>query len=75
MWGALSDEGTGLAFTISADLASAVILGSKSRGTGDHNLYFESSLFVASYVSKGYGTSGLALFSLRTDHIENTSFL
>jgi hypothetical protein len=33
MWGALSDERTGLSFTIAAALASAVILGSESLGT------------------------------------------
>jgi hypothetical protein len=38
MWGALSDERTGLSFTIAAGLASAVILGSESRGTRDHIL-------------------------------------
>jgi hypothetical protein len=36
MWGALSDERTGLPFTIAAGLASAVILGSEYRGTRDH---------------------------------------
>jgi hypothetical protein len=38
MWGALSDEATGLSFTIAAGLASAVILGSESRGTDNHIL-------------------------------------
>jgi hypothetical protein len=38
MWGALSDERTGVSFTTAAGLASAVILGSESRGTGDHIL-------------------------------------
>jgi hypothetical protein len=36
--GALSDERTGLSFTIAAVLASAVILGSESRWTRDHCL-------------------------------------
>jgi hypothetical protein len=36
MWGALSEERTGLPFTIAAGLASAVILGSKSRGIPNH---------------------------------------
>jgi hypothetical protein len=38
--------------------ASAFILGSESRGTRDHIIYwlrFETSLFVASYDSQGYG--------------------
>jgi hypothetical protein len=34
-WGALSDERTGLPFTIAAGLASAVILGPESCGTRD----------------------------------------
>jgi hypothetical protein len=38
MWGALSDKRTGLPFTIAVVLASAVILGSESRGTRDHIL-------------------------------------
>jgi hypothetical protein len=38
MWGALSDDMTGLSFTITAALASAVILGSESRGTRDYIL-------------------------------------
>jgi hypothetical protein len=38
MWGALSDERTGLSFTITAALASAVILRSKSRETHDQVL-------------------------------------
>jgi hypothetical protein len=38
MWGALSDERTGLPFTIAAGLGSAVILGSEYRGTRDHIL-------------------------------------
>jgi hypothetical protein len=38
MWGALSDETTGLSFTIAAVLASVVIFGFLSRGTRDHIL-------------------------------------
>jgi hypothetical protein len=38
MWSALSDERKGLSFIIAAGLASAVILGSKSRRTRDHIL-------------------------------------
>jgi hypothetical protein len=37
MWGALSDERTGLSFTLLV-LASAGVLGFKSRGTRDHIL-------------------------------------
>jgi hypothetical protein len=36
--GTLSDERSGLPFTIAAGLARAVILGSESRGTRDHIL-------------------------------------
>jgi hypothetical protein len=38
IWGALSEERTGLFFTIVAGPASAVIFGSESRGTRDHIL-------------------------------------
>jgi hypothetical protein len=38
VWGAFSEERTGLPFTIAAGLDSAVILGSASRGTSDHIL-------------------------------------
>jgi hypothetical protein len=38
IWGALSNERMGLSFTIAADLASAVFLGSESLGTRDHIL-------------------------------------
>jgi hypothetical protein len=41
MWGAVFDERTGLSFTMAADLASAVVLGSESRGTRDHILLSE----------------------------------
>jgi hypothetical protein len=57
MWDALSDERTGLSFPIAAGLASTVVLGSESRGlvTIFYCLRFETSLFVASYDSQGYG--------------------
>jgi hypothetical protein len=38
MWGPLSDERTGLSFTIAAGFASAVILGSESHGAHDYIL-------------------------------------
>jgi hypothetical protein len=38
MWGALSDERTGLPFIMAAGLDSAVILRSESRETRDHIL-------------------------------------
>jgi hypothetical protein len=38
MWGALCDERTGLRLQLLLNLASAVILGSYSRGTRDHIL-------------------------------------
>jgi hypothetical protein len=38
MWSALSDERTGLSFTIASCIASAVIYGFESRGTRDHIL-------------------------------------
>jgi hypothetical protein len=38
MWEALSEERTGLPFTVAAVLARAVILGSESRGTRGHIL-------------------------------------
>jgi spore germination protein YaaH len=55
--GALSDERTGLSFTIAAGPRSAVILGSESRGTHDHILLsrIRDFLFVASYDSQSYG--------------------
>jgi hypothetical protein len=55
--GAVSDERTGLSFTIAAGFASAVILGSESRGIRDHILLSQigDSLFVAPYYSQGYG--------------------
>jgi hypothetical protein len=52
MWGALSDERTGLSFTITP--------GPRQRSdfglvTVFYSLRFETSLFVASYDSQGYG--------------------
>jgi hypothetical protein len=38
MWGAISDKRKGVSFAILLILASAVILGSESRGTHDHIL-------------------------------------
>jgi hypothetical protein len=57
IWGALSDDRTGLSFTLLLALASAVIFGSESRRTGAifYCLRFETSLFVASYDSQGHG--------------------
>jgi hypothetical protein len=57
MWGALSDERTGLCLQLLLGLASAVILGSESRGTRDHILLTQirNFPFVASYDSQGYG--------------------
>jgi hypothetical protein len=43
MWGAVFDEGTGLSFTIADGLASAVILGSESRGTHGYILLLSDS--------------------------------
>jgi hypothetical protein len=57
IWGALSDESTGLSFTLLLVLASAVIFGSESRRTRGHILLsdFETALSVASYDSQGHG--------------------
>jgi hypothetical protein len=38
IWGALSDERTGLSFAIASGPSSAVILGFESLGTRDHEL-------------------------------------
>jgi hypothetical protein len=56
VWGALSDERTGLLFTIAAGPRQR-ILGSKSRGTRDHILLSQirDFLFIASYDSQGCG--------------------
>jgi hypothetical protein len=47
MWGAVSDERSGLSFTTAA-VASEVILGSEYRGTRDHILlvFCESESYV-----------------------------
>jgi hypothetical protein len=58
MWGALSDEKTGLSFTIaSGPRHRSHFLGSSPLGllTIFHFLRYETSLFVASYDSQGYG--------------------
>jgi hypothetical protein len=57
MWGALSDERTGLSFTAAAGLASAQsVLGPSPMGLGTifYCLRFETSLLVASYDSQGH---------------------
>jgi hypothetical protein len=58
MWGALSDERTGMTFTIAAGPRQRS--NSRVRIPWDSRPYFtvsdlESSLFVASYDSQGYG--------------------
>jgi hypothetical protein len=57
MWGALSDERSGLPFTISAGSRLRSHLGSDPAGLATifYCLGFETSLFVASYDSQGYG--------------------
>jgi hypothetical protein len=57
MWGALSDERTGLSFAIATGLASEVIFRYESRRTRAifYCLRFETSLFVSSYDSQGHG--------------------
>jgi hypothetical protein len=54
---ALCDDRKGLSFKLLLVLASAVILGSESRGTSDHILLsrIRDFLFVTSYDSQGYG--------------------
>jgi hypothetical protein len=56
MWGALSNERTGLSFIIATGFVSAVILGSESSETRDHILLSQipDFLFVASYDSQGH---------------------
>jgi hypothetical protein len=65
MWGAFSDEKTVCRLKLLLVLASAVILGSESHF---YSLRYETSFFVASYDSQGYG-GGIRL-SLQTgfDH-------
>jgi hypothetical protein len=57
LWGALSDERTVCRLQLLLVLASAVILGPTPVGlmTILYCLRFETSLFVASYDSQGYG--------------------
>jgi hypothetical protein len=64
MWSALSDERRGLLFTIAAGLASAVIIGSESRGLATifYSLRFETSLFISSSDSQDYSGGILPLF-------------
>jgi hypothetical protein len=70
-WGALSDGRTGLSFTIAAGPCP------RSQ-TMFYCLRFETSLFVASYDSQGYGggidpASRWDTVILGTDHTENTA--
>jgi hypothetical protein len=58
MWGALSDERTGLSFTVAAGARQPSH--SRVQVPGDSRTYFyyvrfETSLFVVSYDSQGYG--------------------
>jgi hypothetical protein len=53
MWGALSDERTGLSFTVAA--GSRQHSYSRVLATIFYCFRFETSLFVGSYVSQGYG--------------------
>jgi hypothetical protein len=57
MLGGLSDERTGLSFTIAAGPRQRSFLGPSPVGLADifYCLRFETSLFVASYESQGYG--------------------
>jgi hypothetical protein len=57
MWGVLFDVRRVCRLQLLLVLASAVILGSESRGTRDHILLSQiwTSLFVTSYDSQGYG--------------------
>jgi hypothetical protein len=57
MWGALSDEGRVCRLQLLLALASAVILGSESRGTFDHILLSQirDFFFIVSYDSQGHG--------------------
>jgi hypothetical protein len=50
MWGALSDERTGLSFTVAAGSRQR-ILGSQSRGTHDHRLLSQ----IPDYSNGGVG--------------------
>jgi hypothetical protein len=55
MWGALSDERTGLSFTIASPAQSFPGPTPVGLLTIFYCLRFETSLFVASYYSQGYG--------------------
>jgi hypothetical protein len=58
-------------------LASADIFGSDSHGTRDHNYCFryETSLFVASYNSQGYGGGISIVFLYPPKFIRNLSYV
>jgi hypothetical protein len=51
MWGALSDERTGLSFTVTAGLDSAVILGSESHGNHVHILLSQPQIWLVRLAS------------------------
>jgi hypothetical protein len=91
MWGVISDERAGLSFTIAPGPRQRnhfLVRAPWDSWTIFYCLRFETSLFVASYDSQGYGggirprlhTGGISLNSLHgflyrlgTDRIENTS--
>jgi hypothetical protein len=86
LWGAFSDERTGLSFTIAAGprrLSHSRIQSPMELATIFYCFGFETSLFVASYDSQGYGGGigprlhtgfSLATNSLGSDPIEHTIF-
>jgi hypothetical protein len=80
MWGALSDERTGLSFTIAVGLDSAVILGSESRLTHDHILLSDLRFPQPGgpgpriYINPGTGWPIPCLYPLDTDHVETPRF-
>jgi hypothetical protein len=55
MWGALSDERTGLSFTIAAGPRQRSHFRVRVLVTVFYSLRFDTSVFVASYDSQGYG--------------------
>jgi hypothetical protein len=57
MWGAFSDERTGLSFTVAAGPRQSSHSTSESRGDRGHILLYQTKdfLFVASYDSQGHG--------------------
>jgi hypothetical protein len=84
MWGALYDERTVLSFTTSAGLASAVILGSESRGTRDHILLSQIRDFPFRRLLRLTGSQWRystpppvtdSLYRLRTDNIKTLLIL